>query len=213
MRPEAETQDVALECQQVVADVQPAHRGQMRAHDAVDDDCGHVGRHVSAGPGRIAAMLEIVQGRGADRQPFLVACVPFGDARVEIPAVVVETRRVGEVPDLLETAVFQFAEADDDVGDLDAGIVDVVLHFDRRAAEGEGANQRVAERRVAQVADVRRLVRIDRRVLDDGLASLAGLAVFSVSSPRSVPSAGSAGAMSPRKRAIRNAGRSRNTFR
>ena len=135
---------------------------------------------------RRAAMFEIVQGRGADRQPLLVACIPFGHARVEIPAVVVETRRLGEVPDLLEAAVLQLAEADDDVGHLDAGVVDVVLHFDRRAAERERAHERVAERRVAQVADVRRLVRVDRRVLDDGLV---GLAVWPAP----------AGAMSPRK--------------
>ena len=66
--------------------------------------------------------------------------------------------------------VLDLAEADDDVGDLDAEVVDVVLRFDRRAAEAQDADERVAERRVAQVADVRRLVRVDRRVLDDGLA-------------------------------------------
>ena len=71
---------------------------------------------------------------------------------------------------VVEVLLLELAEADDDVGDLDAGVVDVVLHFDRRAAEPQHAHERVAERRVAQVADVRRLVRIDRRVLDDGLA-------------------------------------------
>ena len=65
--------------------------------------------------------------------------------------------------------MLELLEADDDVGDLHAGVVDVVLHFDRRAAEAQHADERVAERRVAQVADVRRLVRVDGRVLDDGL--------------------------------------------
>ena len=65
--------------------------------------------------------------------------------------------------------MLELAEADDDVGDLDAGVVDVVLHFDRRAAEAQDAHERVAERGVPQVADVRRLVRVDRRVLDDRL--------------------------------------------
>ena len=74
------------------------------------------------------------------------------------------------LPDLVERLLLELAEADDDVGDLDAGVVDVVLHFDRRAAEAQHAHQRVAERRVAQVADVRRLVRIDGGVLDDGLS-------------------------------------------
>jgi hypothetical protein len=56
---------------------------------------------------------------------------------------------------------------DDDIRYLHAEIVDVVLHLDGRAAEAQHASERVAERRVAQVADVRRLVRVDRRMLDD----------------------------------------------
>ena len=73
------------------------------------------------------------------------------------------------LPHVLERAVLELAEPDDDVGDLDARVVDVVLHLDRRAAEPERADERVAERRVPQVADVRRLVRVDGRVLDDRL--------------------------------------------
>ena len=57
--------------------------------------------------------------------------------------------------------VLQFAEADDDVGDLHAGVVDVVLHVDRIAAEAQQADEGVAENGVAQVADVRGLVGID----------------------------------------------------
>ncbi len=60
-------------------------------------------------------------------------------------------------------------EADDDVGHLDAGVVDVVLHLDRVAPESQHANERVAERRVPEVADMSRLVGIDGGVLDDGL--------------------------------------------
>ena len=71
--------------------------------------------------------------------------------------------------DVLEVVLLELAEADDDVGHLHAGVVDVVLHFDRVAAEAQHAHERVAERRVAKVADVRRLVRVDRGVLDDGL--------------------------------------------
>ncbi len=65
----------------------------------------------------------------------------------------------------------QVPESDDDVGDLHAGVVDVVLHLDRNAAEAQHAHQRVAERGVSKVADVGRLVRVDGRVLDDGLAA------------------------------------------
>ena len=162
VRPELQPQDVAFVGQQVVADVQPRHRLQVRADDAIDDERADRG-------GVVAAVLEVVQRRGADREPRLVAVVPLGDARVEVPAVVVEPRGVGDAPDVVERLVLELAEADDDVGDLDAGVVDVVLHFDRRAAEAQHPHQRVAERGIPQVADVRGLVRVDRRVLDDGL--------------------------------------------
>ena len=93
--------------------------------------------------------------------------------RVQIPAVVVEPRRVGDRSHVVERQLLELPESDDDVGHLHAGVVDVVLRLDRRAAETQGPHQRVAERGVAQVADVRGLVRVDRRVLDDGfLASV-----------------------------------------
>ena len=38
----------------------------------------------------------------ANRQPLLVAVVPLGDARVEVPAVVVEPRGIGDLADLVE---------------------------------------------------------------------------------------------------------------
>ena len=102
-------------------------------------------------------------------EPRLVLLVPLGDAGVEIPAVVVEARRVGERADLVEPLVFQLAEADGDVGHLHAGVVDVVLDLDLAAEETQQPAEGIAERGVAQVPDVRGLVRIDRRVLDDGL--------------------------------------------
>ena len=134
----------------------------MRAHDAVDDEAAHVG-------GVVAAVLEVVQRTRADREPVAVGLVPLGNPRVEVPAVVVEPRRIGESAHLVECPTLQLAEADDHVGHLHAGIVDVVLGFDRRAAEAQHAHHRVAQRRVAQVPDVRRLVRIDGSVLDDRL--------------------------------------------
>ena len=123
-----------------------------------------------------AATFQVVQRRGANRQPLLVALVPFGDPRVEIPAVVVEPGRLGELPHVGEGQVLELAESDDDVGHLHAGVVDVVLHFDRRAAEAQDARKRVAERRIPQMADVRGLVRIDGGMLDDGLARIRSAA-------------------------------------
>ena len=45
----------------------------------------------------------------------------------------------------------------DHVGDLDAGIVDVVLHLDLVAQEAAAAGQDVAQAGVAQMADMGRL--------------------------------------------------------
>src|SRR5690349_18581290 len=61
-------------------------------------------------------------------------------------------------------------ETDDDVGHLDAGIVDVVLNFNVPSGGAQHANEGIAENGVAQVADVRGLVGIDVGVLDNHLA-------------------------------------------
>ncbi len=116
-------------------------------------------------------MFDVVQRRGADLQPRLarvgIRSVPFSDLRVQVPAVVIEPCRAGDAADVGEGLVFEFTEADDDVRDLDAGVVDVVLDLDRAPLEPQQAPEGVAERRVPQVADVGRLIRIDSRVLDD----------------------------------------------
>ena len=69
---------------------------------------------------------------------------------------------------------FEMEEADDHVGDLDAGVVDVVLHVDFLAGGAEQADECVAEDGVAQVADVRGLVGIDAGVLDQCMERLSG---------------------------------------
>ncbi len=58
-------------------------------------------------------------------------------------------------------------EPDDHVGDLDAGVVDVVLHIDPLPSGAQQANESVAEHRVAQVADMRRFVGIDAGMFDE----------------------------------------------
>ncbi len=99
----------------------------------------------------------------------LLLVVPARDLRVQVPAVVVEARFAGQGLDLGRAPALEVAEADHHVGHLHAGVVDVVLNLDRMAEEPQRAHQRVAEGGVPQVADVRRLVRIDGRVLDDHL--------------------------------------------
>ena len=121
---------------------------------------------------RLAGARRRARCRAASRRASSGApcrLVPLRDARVEIPAVVIEPRRSAIRLASSSVSCLELLEADDHVRDLHAGVVDVVLHFDRVAAEAQHAHQRVAERGVAQVADVRRLVRVDRGVLDDGL--------------------------------------------
>ena len=60
-------------------------------------------------------------------------------------------------------------EAHDHVGDLHAGVVDVVLHLDVSPPLSQQRTKRVAEAGVAQVTDVGGLVGIDVGVLDDDL--------------------------------------------
>ena len=49
----------------------------------------------------------------------------------ELPPLALEYPPRRELGDLATPAAFELAEADDDIGHLHAGVVDVVLHFDR----------------------------------------------------------------------------------
>ena len=62
-------------------------------------------------------------------------------------------------------------ESDDHIGDLHAGVVDVVLHIHFSAGETQQADEGIAQDGIAQVADVRRLVGIDAGVLDQNFAA------------------------------------------
>src|ERR1700687_1186706 len=76
-------------------------------------------------------------------------------------------------------------ESHSHVGDLHSGIVDVVLDIPFPAGKTQQANKGVAEDGIAEVSDVRGLVRIDTRVLDQNLARWnVGLRSF-ISSKRS----------------------------
>ncbi len=66
-------------------------------------------------------------------------------------------------------------EADDDIGNLNARVIDVILDVNRIAAGAQQANESVAENGVAQVPDVRGLVRVDGAMLDEDLFLLGVL--------------------------------------
>ncbi len=57
-------------------------------------------------------------------------------------------------------------EADDDIRNLDAGVVDIVLHFDIAAAFAQHAYEGIAKNGVAEVSNVSGFVRVDVGVFD-----------------------------------------------
>ena len=91
--PELEAQDVAFPRQQVVVHVHPRHRLQVGANDTIGDERGHRGVLV-------AAVLDVVQRVGTQLQPLAIALIPLGGPGIEIPAVVIESSRVGDGRDL-----------------------------------------------------------------------------------------------------------------
>ncbi len=160
--PEMVGQDGALPGEQVVAHPDAGHRVEMTVDDAP--------RHVRGQIGHLAApLLQVLQHRGPQAQRLRLPLVHLGDACIEIPAEEIEApadrlrRRHPILQDL--------AEADDQVRHLDSRVVDVVLHLHLMPEESQASRQRVPQDGVAQVADVRRLVRIDVGVLEDDLAA------------------------------------------
>ena len=108
--------------------------------------------------------------------------VPLRGFRVEVPAVVVNALARGlelieEGADLGNGFAFKMEKAHNDVGNLNAGVVDVVLHVDFLTCGAEQTDERVAEDGVAQVADVGSLVGIDAGVFDE-LAARSNFALM-----------------------------------
>ena len=158
-------QDGAFAGQDVVADAEALHRGQVGPDDAPGDVPGQ-------GVLGVPAVLDPLVDLGLAGLGFGVVGEVGGDAGVEVPAVVVELAGQGlEVGDRL---LLELHEPEDDVDDLDAGVVDVVLDLDRLSFISETAGQGVAEAGVPQVADVGGLVGIDVGVLDDDLPLFGG---------------------------------------
>ena len=96
--------------------------------------------------------------------------IPLRDARIKVPTVIVNALaarlEIGQqLADSGEIVTFKVSEADDHVGDLDPGVVDVVLHVHMLPGSTQQAHKGVAEDCVAQMADVRGLIRVDAGVL------------------------------------------------
>ena len=161
--PEMQVQDFALARQEVVFDVEPVHGLKMAAQHGDRDQIGDGSR-------LRRAIFDGVQRLQTHLQILLVLGVPLRNASVEIPAVVVEARLAGQGLDFRARFLLDVSKPDNHVGDLHAGVVDVVLNVDFPARIAQQADERVAENGVAQMSDVRGLVGIDAGVLDQNLA-------------------------------------------
>ena len=164
--PELKVENFTFAGQDIVFDIETEHGFQVRFDDGVGDDVTKFGEIALTG-------FDGVEGIGAPGFGFGVLAVIRGGAGIEIPAEVIEAR-VGigdECAHIGGRFLFKIVKAYDDVGYLDAGVIDVVLHFDLAAAVAEHADESVAQDGVTQVADVGGFVGVDVGVFDDDFAT------------------------------------------
>ncbi len=177
-RPEFLAEDVALAREQVVGDAQPAHRREMGRGDRFGHRGGDARRLV-------VARLDRVQRLGAPGLRLGLRGVRLADLGVQVPAEVGETLRArrargqarlaDRAPRRVERSdALEVDQAGHDVRHLDARVVEIVLHLDVVAEEPQRPHEDVAQHGVPQMSDVRRLVRIDVRVLDHDFSGLPG---------------------------------------
>src|SRR5204862_231958 len=76
---------------------------------------------------------------------------------IEIPAIVVESARSNQGPNIIRRLVLEEVKSDDDIGNLDSGVIDVVLNLDLAAAGTQHTHEGIAENRISNVANVGRL--------------------------------------------------------
>ena len=140
--PEFQMQYFAFAREQVVVDAQAVERTQVGVNDGGGDEIGHF-RDVAV------AFFDVLQRLRTQFETGLVFREPLRYARIEIPAEIIELRRGGEFFDFREGFRLDVRETEDHVGDLHAGVVDVILHFHSAAGVAEDAAESVAEHGVA----------------------------------------------------------------
>jgi hypothetical protein len=116
---------------------------------------------------RVLAVFDLLDDGRLLGLGFGVLAEIDGRPGVEVPAIVIEL--AGELLEVVEGLFLELHEAEDDVDDLDARVVDVILDLDLLALEAQTAGQRVAEAGIAEMTDVGGLVRVDVGMLDDDL--------------------------------------------
>ena len=155
-------QNFAFLGEQVVIDSEAVECFEM----AVDDGRCHQFGHSRS---FALALFDFLESVCAELETRFIFCEKLRDARVEIPADVIESGRESEDANVINGFLFEMQKPENYIRDLDAGVVDVILNLDVPACVAEETDEGVAQHRVAQVADMRRFVRVDGGVLDDRL--------------------------------------------
>src|SRR5882762_3269062 len=178
--PELQVQNLALPRQQLVADIQPRHRPQVASDNRVRHDLRHL---------RILAfaLLDRLQRLPAQlRRPPLVRGKEARRLRIHLPAVIIELwfRCAGIHPNRRD--LFHLQQANHYVRHLHARVINVILNLHTVPRVPQDPHHRVAQHCISYVADVRRLVRIDARMLDDDFSVLLCVLCVSALSSLSV---------------------------
>ena len=77
----------------------------------------------------IAAPFQLVQRIQSHLLVLRILLVPLRDARVKIPTVIIEARRASELLHFRMRFALEVFEANNNVGHLYTGVIDVVLHI------------------------------------------------------------------------------------
>src|SRR6266498_1108040 len=106
----------------------------------------------------------------------IITAIEKPNLRVEVPTVVIEgpigRKRTIERLDFGKAHFLDMHEADHDVGDLHAGIVNVILNLDTFISRLEYSHKRVTQHRVSHVPYMCSLAGIDTGMFDHFLWSI-----------------------------------------
>src|SRR5262250_844868 len=138
-----EMEDLALSGQKVIENAKTLHGLQMSEQYCCRNYLPDLGRLVST-------FFERVERLQSNLLVSRILFVPLRNTCIEIPAVIVE--RLGRPLALLnkslnirQRAAFQMLESNYNIGHLNAGIVDVILHIDVIVGRSQKANKSVAQ--------------------------------------------------------------------
>ena len=93
----------------------------------------------------------------------------MSDPGVKVPAVIIELRPGNQVANFGGGFLLDVEKAENHVGDLYSGVINIILHFHVVAGVAQQARESVSQDGVAKVPDVRGFIGIDAGVLDDSL--------------------------------------------